>query len=172
MNYLILPGLNGSGPQHWQTIWEQKHPNFRRVNEPDWANPDRETWIKNLEEAVKLAGPDTILVAHSLACLQVVHWSARTKLKIHAAFLVAPPNPNRPGAPKEILGFVPVPRVHLGFKSLLVVSENDPYADLNYSQDCAATWGSELINIGKAGHINPDSGFGDWPQGLNYLKGL
>ena len=28
---LIVPGWSGSGPSHWQTIWEREHPEYRRV---------------------------------------------------------------------------------------------------------------------------------------------
>jgi len=102
---LILPGVNGSGPKHWQTFWEASHPEFHRVPERDWAYPVREEWVKTLEAAVRAAGPKTILVAHSLACLQVVHWAARTRLKIQSALLVAPPDPKRKAFPKAAVGF-------------------------------------------------------------------
>ena len=34
----------------------------------------------------------------------------------------------------------------------------------------AEKWGSELINIGNAEHINADSGFGEWKECLEILK--
>ncbi|HKU44709.1 MAG TPA: alpha/beta hydrolase, partial [Polyangiales bacterium] len=34
---LIIPGLGGSGPQHWQTRWEQLH-GYRRVEQREWDN--------------------------------------------------------------------------------------------------------------------------------------
>jgi len=33
---LIHPGLNGSGPDHWHTHWEQAFPDFVRVQQADW----------------------------------------------------------------------------------------------------------------------------------------
>jgi predicted alpha/beta hydrolase family esterase len=33
---LIVPGLGGSGPDHWQTRWEQKLSTARRVEQSDW----------------------------------------------------------------------------------------------------------------------------------------
>ena len=172
MAVLILPGINNSGPTHWQTRWEQAHPAFLRVSERDWAHPVCEDWVETLEEAVKAFGPDTILVAHSLAVLQVAHWAAQTRLNIQSAFLVAPPDPDRQEFPKLAVGFSPVPLKKLGFPSLLVASSNDHYADREFIERCARSWGSELVPIGPKGHINADSGLGDWPEGFALFQSL
>jgi predicted alpha/beta hydrolase family esterase len=36
---LIHPGLNGSGPDHWHSHWEQAFPDFVRVQQADWDHP-------------------------------------------------------------------------------------------------------------------------------------
>ena len=36
---LIIPGYANSGPQHWQTLWEEKHPEYKRVHQKDWDHP-------------------------------------------------------------------------------------------------------------------------------------
>jgi len=36
---LIHPGLNGSGPAHWHTHWEQAFPDFMLVQQADWDHP-------------------------------------------------------------------------------------------------------------------------------------
>jgi predicted alpha/beta hydrolase family esterase len=167
---LILPGINGSGPTHWQTLWEKAHPEFWRVEERDWAHPDLRQWVAALEAAVRESGPKTILVAHSLACLQVVHWAAKTKLKVRGALLVAPPDPKKKAFPKRAGGFAPVPKRKLGFPSILVASSNDPYASLEFSQACARAWGSDLVSFGSKGHLNSDSRLGDWPRGFRLLQ--
>jgi uncharacterized protein len=64
---LILPGIGNSGPLHWQSIWEQSHPEFVRFQQHDWDNPVCEEWVAVTEEAVRRTGPDVVLVAHSLA---------------------------------------------------------------------------------------------------------
>jgi predicted alpha/beta hydrolase family esterase len=170
LKVLILPGVNGSGPEHWQTFWEASHREFRRVPERDWAHPVCEEWVKTLEAAVRDAGPKTILVAHSLACLQVVHWAAETRLTIHGALLVAPPDPKRKAFPNTAVGFSPLPRKRLPFPSILVASSNDPYGDLTFSQRCAQAWGSRLISFGPKGHLNAESKLRDWPQGFRLLQ--
>jgi predicted alpha/beta hydrolase family esterase len=109
-------------------------------------------------------------VAHSLACLQVAHWAARTKLKVQGALLVAPPDPKRKVFPKAAIGFAPVPNKKLGFLSILVDSSNDPYGSKVFSQGLARAWGSRLINFGPQGHLNSESRLRDWPEGFRLLQ--
>ena len=172
MNVLILPGIGNSGQDHWQSHWEQANSNYIRVNQSDWDNPSCADWIASLEDSVKRSGADTILVAHSLACLLVAHWAAQTKLQIKAALLVAVPNPKGPIFPTQAIGFDPVPMQRLPFKSTVIASTNDPYGGVAYAEECAAIWGSDLVNIGAAGHINSSSGLGAWPEGHRLLQQL
>jgi uncharacterized protein len=169
---LILPGINDSGPAHWQTHWERRLPQARRVAARDWDHPDRAEWVAALDRAVTEAGPETILVAHSLGCLQAVHWAAEGGRRVRAALLVAPPDPDAPGFPEVVTGFSPLPMVPLPFPSVLVASTNDPYATFSFAANCARAWGCRLIDAGAAGHINAESALGDWPQGLRLLEDL
>ena len=93
MSGLVLPGYGGSGPQHWQSLWQARHPELRRVEQRDWERPERAEWIARLEAAVREAGAGVVLIAHSLACLQVAHWAGETALTVRGALLVAPPDP-------------------------------------------------------------------------------
>ncbi|HZX16977.1 MAG TPA: alpha/beta fold hydrolase [Pseudomonas sp.] len=172
MNVLILPGIGNSGPEHWQSHWEQANSRYTRVHQADWDNPICADWVAALEDSVKHSGADTILVAHSLACLLVAHWAAQTKLPIKAALLVAVPNPKGPTFPAQAIGFDPVPMQPLPFKSTVIASTNDPYGGVAYAEECAAIWGSDLVNIGEAGHINSSSGLGAWPEGHRLLQQL
>ena len=172
MKVLILPGIGNSGPDHWQSHWEQLNENYIRVNQLNWDNPNCSEWCASLEESVKSAGPDTILVAHSLACLLVAHWAAETHLKIKAALLVAVPNPKNPVFPTQAVGFEALPMHRLPFESIVIASTNDPYGGIRYSEECASLWGSDIVNIGDAGHINSSSGLGAWPEGHKILQQL
>ena len=127
-----------------------------------------------IEEAVKRAGPDVVLVAHSLACLAVAHWTARPHSLIKAALLVAVPNSNGPNFPAKARGFSKTPTQRFSFRSTVVVSDNDPYGSPEHSAQLAAAWGSRFVRIGSYGHINASSGLGAWPEGyelLNQLRG-
>lgn len=169
---LILPGINDSGPGHWQSRWEISNPDYRRVAQRDWENPVCSDWQAELEKAVASSGPGTVLAAHSLGCLLAVHWAANTRLRIEAALLVAPPDPTGPLFPPGASGFSPVSRRTLPFRSIVVASADDPYGSLSYALDLAAAWGSALVSIGAAGHINAESGLGDWDEGHGLLRTL
>ncbi len=169
---LMLPGYGGSGPEHWQTLWQQAHPHIRRVEQRDWEHPSREEWVGALEAAAQASGPGTVLVAHSLACLQVVHWAAATQRTVRAALLVGVPDPTSAVYPPVAADFGPVPLHRLPFPSLLVGSTNDPYATIAFTETCAKAWGSQFVSVGAAGHINAASGIGAWPEGMELLDRL
>ena len=169
---LILPGIGNSGPEHWQSIWEKANPSFVRVQQRDWDHPVCGEWIDVLENTVARVGTNAVLVAHSLACALVVHWAAKTNLRIKGALLVAPPNPDGPNFPKEAVGFSPLPLKSLSFPSIVVASTDDPYGSVEFARSAATVWGSRFVNIGPAGHINSKSGLGEWNEGFMLLQQL
>jgi len=171
-NILILPGIGSSGPKHWQTLWEQSNPSFVRVHQKDWYTPVCSDWISELEVAVAQSGPDTILVAHSMACLLVAHWAAVSTLSVSSALLVAVPDPDGPFFPSGTTGFSTLPQTRLPFQSIVVASVNDCFGSAEFNRRCAEHWGSRFVSIGADGHINADSNLGDWPQGFELLKSL
>jgi predicted alpha/beta hydrolase family esterase len=60
----------------------------------------------------------------------------------------------------------------LPFPSIVVASTDDPYGGVPFSQACAAAWGSRWESIGPRGHINADSGLGDWDEGQGWLASM
>jgi len=169
---LVLPGYGGSGPRHWQTLWETSHPRFRRVNQRDWHFPVCREWVETLEEAVAQTGGRPVLVAHSLACLTVAHWAVSSRLKIAGALLVAPPDPEGPQFPQQASGFHPIPMRPFPFKGVVVASSNDPYGSVGFARRHAEAWGAEFVDAGPVGHINSESGLDHWPEGFCLLKKL
>lgn len=169
---LILPGIGNSDHAHWQTLWESANPEFFRVQQKDWHSPICDEWVNGLQQAVAEIGESPILIAHSLGSLCVAHWAAGTTLKIKGALLVAPPDPEKAEFPSEATGFSPVPLCSFSFPSIVVASSNDPYGSLGFARSCASGWGSRFVNIGPAGHINSESGLGDWPKGLALYQEL
>jgi predicted alpha/beta hydrolase family esterase len=171
---LIVPGWCGSGPTHWQTIWEQNHPDYVRVNQKDWRSVHRADWVETLDRAVGSISGNVVLVAHSLGCLAVAWWAGAqsgSSRKVRGAMLVAPPDLNSaPGTLPALASFTPTPLARLPFASLLVASENDPYASIEAAAGFAREWGSEFVNVGAEGHINADSGHGPWPLGQLYFE--
>lgn len=169
---LTFPGLGNSGPDHWQSLWEQANPGFVRIPQRDWDKPICDEWASVLESTVRRIGPSVVVVAHSLACLAVAHWAARPHSPIKAALLVAVPDPDGPRFPVEAVGFSPLPQQRFPFPSMVVASTDDPYGSLAHAAACASAWGSRLVDIGAAGHINAGSGLGRWPEGRELLRQL
>jgi uncharacterized protein len=174
---LVLPGYMNSGEGHWQTRWEALHPSFRRVPMSDWDHPSRDAWCRTLDATVRAAERPVAFAAHSLGCLTVAFWAAQYASadslgKVTGALLVAVPDPDGAAFPQDASGFEPVPLTPLPFASVVVASTDDPYGGVAFSQRCAAAWGSRWHDIGARGHINADSGLGDWEEGQRWLASL
>jgi serine hydrolase len=173
MTVLIIPGLGGSGPDHWQTHWERTIPSARRVEQADWNRPDLSTWLARLADAVESV-QGAVLVAHSLGCALVAHLAAeRPDLPIEAALLVAPADVDSARhTPAHLRSFAPMPLVRFPFRSFVVASTNDPYMTIDRARALAAAWRAVLFDVGAQGHINADAGFGPWPAGEGLLDEL
>jgi predicted alpha/beta hydrolase family esterase len=172
-NVLILPGWQNSGPAHWQSRWEALH-GYRRVDQHDWMTPRRGDWTARLEEVLLGCDGPAVLVAHSLGCLLTAAWAAhsRNTHRVKAALLVAPGDAEREDLQPVLPSWSPVVMQRLPFPSVLVGSHNDPYCTFERAQAFARAWGSRFIDLDDAGHINADSGLGDWPQGHAWLDEL
>lgn len=170
---LIVPGLGGSGPDHWQTRWEAKLSTARRVQQESWDEPDRDAWIERIADAVLRSTRPVLLVAHGLGVAAVVHAAPSFPAgRVRGAFLVALPDVERPDNPTRLHAFSPLPRDPLPFPSLLVASRKDPYSSYERAEDFAFAWGSAVVDAGEAGHLDAESGFGPWPEGLMRLAGF
>ena len=55
---------------------------------------------------------------------------------------------------------------------MLVASETDPWMAYPQASGWARTWGSQLINLGDAGHINVAAGFGPLPLATSMTRQL
>jgi|SRR5579859_772581 len=174
LDVLILPGWGDSGPEHWQTLWLKENPRFKRVVQRDWINASLDEWVATLSTYVDACSSRAVLVGHSLSSILIPHWAQRNDAsKIAGALIVAPTDVERRATcPPETWGFAPIPRNLLPFTSIVVVGADDPYADFKTAENLAKSWGSELVNIGKGGHINVASGFGPWPRGKELLQKL
>lgn len=168
---LLLPGWNGSGPDHWQSRWAQQHGD-ERVDQDDWAWPKRGDWMSQLEQAVLQSPDPVVLVAHSLGCHLVSAWAAHTARadSVAGALLVAPPDLDRDDLPPQLAPWRSSARRALPFPSVVVFSEDDPYCRPERAQAMAEAWGSLPRSEGARGHLNGDSGLGDWPQGRALLQ--
>lgn len=166
---IIVPGWRNSGPDHWQSLWAQQLPHAERVEQDDWLVPHREPWVAALEQLVLSRPEPVVLAAHSLGCITAAHMGPEASARVQGALLVAPADPERRA---QLADFAPVPYAPLPYRSVLVASSNDPYCPIRRAGAYARAWGSEFVRLQNAGHINVESGFGDWPLGLALLQSL
>jgi predicted alpha/beta hydrolase family esterase len=173
MSILIIPGLHGSEPRHWQSQWQSSLEDAERVEQVNWGAPDLETWLDVLVAHVRRR-PGAILVGHSLGATLIAHLSAQYPgLDVAGALVVAPADPERrrsrvPG----IASFRPLPQIPLNFPAILVASRTDPFMAQDRARIIANLWEAAFVDAGDAGHINAASGYGSWPAGLRLLDQL
>jgi uncharacterized protein len=170
---LVLPGWLDSGPTHWQTRWEALH-GFQRVQQADWLWPRRGDWMARLEEVLLAEERPALLVAHSLGCQLVAAWAAHSQhtARVAGALLVAPPDTERDDMPPQLHSWRPMVQQRLPFAATVLYSDDDPYCAPPRACGLAQSWGATVHCVGAAGHINGDSGLGDWPAGLAWLQAL
>ena len=168
----VVPGLGSSGPDHWQTHLEQANPTFTRIEQREWDAPDCAEWVARLEQALVGEDPSrVVLVAHSLGCATVAHWATRHGRAIRGALLVAPADAEAVRfASVPATGFAPMPLLRLPFASKVVASSTDEWVTLARARQLAQAWGSELVAVGAAGHLNTASGHGRWPLAQELLR--
>jgi len=187
LHVLTLPGWEGSGPAHWQSRWEALYGD-QRVEQSEWMWPLRGDWMMRLDEEIGVlvdawaptpgsapaCPPRIVLVAHSAGCHLVAAWAAHSGKTAHVrtALLVAPPDFDRPDLPPQLHSFTPTVRQPLPFPGLVVISEDDPFCSAEAAWQLAADWHCRALDVGARGHLNADSGLGDWPAGREMLAGL
>ncbi len=169
MRFIIVPGWRDSGPGHWQSLWADRLTGAVRVQQDDWVTPSRQAWVATLARTILQQGEPVVVVAHSLGCIATAHLPPDAAARIQGALLVAPADPERLAVLSD---FAPVPFQKLPYRSVLVASSNDPFCPVRLAGAYARAWGSEFVRLPEAGHINIDSGHGEWPLGVALLQSL
>jgi predicted alpha/beta hydrolase family esterase len=176
---LIVPGLRDHVPDHWQTLLTARTSPAVSVEPMGRENIDLGTRLDAIEMAANAVQGPLILVAHSAGCIMVAHWAGRTKRPIAGALLAVPPDFEAPmpaGYPTmDALGkagWLPVPRQPLPFPSIVAASLDDPLGRFDRISGLSEAWGSCLVNLGAVGHLNPASGYGDWPRAEELIAEL
>jgi predicted alpha/beta hydrolase family esterase len=182
--YVIIPGIGGSDEKHWQSLWEsQWGTSAVRIAPASWSRPDLRDWVAAVQTAYETASERAgqvdqdgqvalvALVAHSLGCWAAAQWLERVRPEGVTAFLVAPPDPRGPAFPREAAStFLDVSARPLPCRSVMVASDDDPYCDPATSASFARGWRAQRPFVGRHGHINSDSGLGDWQAGRELLR--
>jgi predicted alpha/beta hydrolase family esterase len=172
---LIVPGLHDSGEAHWQSWLQRHHRDARRVQQRDWAVPDLDAWAERIGATLAREphGP-WVAVAHSFGCLALARWLQRQRDErgadgagtVESALLVAPADPLKFGV-SDALPCAPLP-----VTSVLAASRTDPWMPFGSAVNWSRAWGSRLVDLGNAGHVNVASGHGPWPLGRELAERL
>jgi predicted alpha/beta hydrolase family esterase len=177
---LIVPGLRDHVADHWQTLLAAKLPKVRSVPPLERDKLSCAARVDAIDRALRdIEGP-VVIVAHSAGAMMVVHWAAtRNTRDIRGALLAAPADLETPmpaGYPTtDVLdsnGWLPAPRAELPYPSIVAASSNDPLARLDRARELAQCWGSRLVELGAVGHLNPNSGFGEWLRAEELIREL
>lgn len=163
---LLVPGLHNSGPDHWQSRWHEHFPYWQRMTGLPWEKPDLTVWSAKLASKLRSRRSRVHLVAHSFGALTAVAAARLQPEKVASLFLVAPADPARFGIVDERL------EGPLQVSAQLVASRNDPWMSFERAEYWSRQWQVPLFDAGNAGHINAQSGHGDWHQGLELLGSL
>ena len=176
---LIVPGLRDHVAQHWQTLLAAELPRVATVPPMGREDLDCRARVDAIEHAVREIEGPVVIVAHSGGCIMVAHWAQQTSRTVAGALLAAPPDFERPmpeGYPTldalKAGGWLPVPRRKLPFPSIVAGSRNDPLAPFTAASKLAHDWGSQLVDLGEVGHLNPASGYGPWPLAHAFIRQL
>lgn len=173
---LTIPGLNNSGPTHWQSLWERKFLACERIELGSWSAPDRQLWIDRIAAAIDAQSEPVLIAAHSLGCHAFAHWFAgaggMARARIAGALLVAPPDLSQLRRDSHVASFTDSPILISRVPMIVVASDNDPYAKVAHVWRLSRQWGARFVNAGPFGHINADSAIGDWPYGQYLLASL
>lgn len=167
---LIVPGLRDAVAQHWQTLLEARLARVASVPPMGRAELDCHARVEAIERAARAVQGPIVIVAHSAGCVMVAHWAHRTRRLVRGALLAVPPDFEQPmpaGYPSiedlRTNGWLPVPRAPLPFPTIVCASRNDPLASFARVEQMARDWQGELVDLGMVGHLNPASGYGEWP---------
>jgi predicted alpha/beta hydrolase family esterase len=165
---VTVPGLHGSEGAHWQTWLERQYAKSRRVEQDDWDAPQLDAWANAVREVVAGVRGPVVLAAHSFGCLATAHALARGWIggEVAGVLFVAPASP----AKFRFAGAFEPRR--LAVPSMLVASQTDPWMPFDEALMLASRFGSALVNLGDAGHINTAAGFGPWPRAKYFIDTL
>ncbi len=163
---LIVPGLHNSNEHHWQSLWQEKLPNSKRIELGEWDTPDLEKWKQGIREQLQHIDKPVVIIAHSFGTLASASIAQEFPEKIAALFLVAPADPDKFQIAAQL------PQHPLPVSAQIIASSNDPWLTEAKAAYWALLWGADYLRFKNVGHINSASNLGEWPEGILQLQRL
>ena len=162
---LILHGWGGSDFPHWQShLASEIVKDYGTVSFPLLDNchfPSKNRWLRQVKAILEEFKPTTV-VCHSLANT-LWFWLCQEDIaEVENLIMVSPPSLMT--QEDTIKTFFPckIPLNTHAKNIELIVSDNDPWVELEEAQEIANLISANYTVIKDAGHINEDSGFGKW----------
>ncbi len=165
MKTLILHGWGGSDFPHWQShLASEIAKNYGTVSFPLLDNchfPSKNRWVKQVKKLLKEFKPDTV-ICHSLANTLWFWLCQEEMVEIDKLIMVSPPSLQT--EEETIKTFFPckIPEKIYAKDIHLIVSNNDPWIELDEAENIAKNIDAKYTVIENGGHINADSGYGKW----------
>jgi len=170
---LLLHGWGGSDFPHWQShLASELAKNYGSVSFfrfSDVDSPKLGVWLNELKQELQDFQPN-IVICHSLANTLWFHLCNSQRINtIEKLYLVAPPSMHC--EVPELSEFFPLqtPTNLFAKDTLLITSTNDPYLTQEEANKLQKSLDITMKVLQDAGHINAESGFGEWPWMLKEL---
>ena len=172
---LLLHGWGGSDHPHWQAWLAGEIAKdygivaFPLLDNPHFPTKDR--WMKQVKTLLSEFKPD-VVICHSLGCTLWFHLCLEEEIDpVKRLLLVAPPRLDL--ELDTIKSFFPVvvPEFLFAEEALLVTSDDDPYMSAEEASALQEILDVEMKVLESAGHINADSGYGEWPWVKEWVMG-
>jgi serine hydrolase len=168
--FVLLHGLDGSGPDHWQRWLAQRltadGADVRFPDLPDAADPQPDVWERVVRDELVAAGPDCIVLCHSLSCLTWLRIASAGERELaKRVALVAPPHTTKvPAVMRFTLARLTPKAVHRAAgETRIVFAPDDEFCPGGAAKSFGAPLRISGDRIDHGGHLNAESGYGPWP---------
>jgi predicted alpha/beta hydrolase family esterase len=175
---LLLHGIDGSGPEHWQHWLAGKLTEAGREVRfpvlPGAASPVLEDWLTALTAALQGLPDDGFdVVAHSLGAALWMHHAIAPGDSPRPARVALVALPASDLIPAVASSFVPVPMDIDAIRkaadgTVLVGADNDPFCPGGIARVYGARLKMAVTVVAGGGHLNTESGYGPWPAVLDW----
>lgn len=178
-NAFIFHGTAGSPEGNWFP-WLKKQLEAKDISTsvPRFPTPEGESlaaWFEVLDAQEQKINADSLLIGHSKGGMFLLKVLERLKEPVEIAVFVSAPVGERPilyyDADKKFSNFkFDWDKIRGKAKHFVVFhSDDDPYVSLANGERLAKELGVELTFIPKAGHINAESGYTEFPAILKAI---
>lgn len=171
---LILHGWGGSDFPHWQSwLAGEIAKDYGQVYFPLLDNPHfprKNRWMKQVKEILAEFKPDTV-ICHSMANSLWFHLCEEGEIKaVKRLLLVSPPRNDLDLKTIKTFYPAPIPEKLFAKEVMLVTSTNDPYLTQEEAKQMQISLCVPMKVVEAGGHINADSGYGEWPWVLDWVR--